>query len=243
MVRLTAFPITSVSASDIRWWEEFVGAGPEERTQKDRGTSILEKGPLGKATLMLDVQPGVINWRVVGTDRESGPDDLPQVGPYNTAAESLSDIGNKWLESADCPPLKRLAYGCVAIWKVASKEDGYRTLADLLPVVTIDPVRTTDFLYRVNRPRPSSAGVPNLIINRLSTWSVIAYGRVRLQVDGNTRVAESQPIGPLDHYVQVELDLNTSPEFPGALPAKRLRAVYAELTALADEILAKGETP
>jgi hypothetical protein len=146
----------------------------------------------------------------------------------------------RWFELS--PSLDRLAFGAAALIPVQSRLEGYLLLAAYLPAVKLDAEGSSDFMYRINRPRMSKLNIENLRINRLSTWAVIKmqYQQFRLAshaqqvktIQGETLFAD-----------RVELDINTSPEFGGQLPKQRYPEIFNELQDLGSEILQEGDRP
>src|SRR5262249_17916290 len=100
----------------------------------------------------------------------------------------------------------------------------------------------SDFLYRINRRVGSSSGIPNLEINRLSTWSAAQYTlAIRARLPGELPAGPGQSI--TQQYVcALELDINTAQDFPGdILPPEALPRIFAELVDRGMELAAKGD--
>jgi hypothetical protein len=79
----------------------------------------------------------------------------------------------------------------------------------------------------------------SLYINRLSTWAVRASGEAELSVG----LASAQiTVSPTSHACHLELDINTTQEFPRELCAKESLIVFRELVNLGLEIVREGDT-
>ena len=137
-----------------------------------------------------------------------------------------------------CPPVARLAFGCVLHHKATDVEEAYKHLDSLLPAVTIDYRNSSDFLYRINRRRKSKSDVPDLLINRLSTWSVVRQFRERVTSQENSLTHSSQLLFIAS---QLELDINTVPEYQETLPREKLPVLLREFVDLGQEIAVKGD--
>jgi hypothetical protein len=111
----------------------------------------------------------------------------------------------RWLE-LDLPTIKRISFAGKLIQRMPDRDSGYRRIAEYLPDVRLDP-ESTDFLYRVNRKRLSNSGTPDLLINRLSTWSVMKVTvQARGRVPGSGEVidapsAEADVSKALKHFL------------------------------------------
>jgi hypothetical protein len=91
-----------------------------------------------------------------------------------------------------------------------------------------------DFLYQYNRRRRSQR-VPEVKINRLSKWTWVPLGEVRAE--------GGELVFPAESACLLELDINTAPEFQGALPHDRYVPLFEEMVGLAVEIAARGDVP
>jgi hypothetical protein len=101
----------------------------------------------------------------------------------------------------------------------------------------IDPIGSSDLFYQINRPRDSRGKIPDLIINRLSKWSILALQIAAIDsrgsmVKGNKRLS-----------CRLELDISTSGEYCGTIDRKAIAPVFKELVELGKEISEKGDIP
>jgi hypothetical protein len=106
------------------------------------------------------------------------------------------------------------------------------------------PLGSSDFLYRINRPRPSTSLGDGTAINRLATWAVIHVVELRVAVSGGGAGAEAvSRQGEPFIACRLELDINTAAARSGTLPRESLDALLAELGNLAVEIAVEGDKP
>lgn len=233
-LRLTAFQVDSVDGQD--WWQSVVGEDPETETKKNKGLFYEVAGPIDSRVLSLSIDPVKISWILApAVDMEFVlGEDWPSLGPFPEALTDFRSLLNRWLET--CPAIKRLAVGVVLLLPAQDGPAGYRKLNELLSTVKVDP-ESSDFQYRVNRPRPSSSGVPDLRINRLTTWSAVRLQR-KLEADGNP---VSTDLPSTQYASRLELDINTPHSRDDALPHEKLPSLFEELSSLALEIAACGD--
>ena len=76
----------------------------------------------------------------------------------------------------------------------------------MLPSVTIDAGDTWDFLYRINRRRPSRHAT--LQINRLATWSSVQSVGFEVKIGAGVPAAQMMKE---EHFCRLDLDINTFP--------------------------------
>ncbi len=237
-VRLTAFLSPSVRVSEPTWWADLVGCQPDTRTSRPSRGELQEAGPLGDRTLLLSMQPGRVDW-VLTPRQEEGV--LPQtkwIGLFPESLEAFDPLMTSWL--GNCPRLVRLAFGAIVAEPVPDRVAGYRKLAEYLPAVHLDPERSYDFLYQINRPRDSSI-VETLKINRLCKWSVTRFVPFMLTIASHA--IQPIPIRAEEYVCRIELDINTAAEFVGELPSQTLPQLFEELRRLAIEIATRGDIP
>jgi hypothetical protein len=137
------------------------------------------------------------------------------------------------------PPSKRLAFGCVLTHPAEDRAEGYRWIANLLPSITLDPERSFDFNYAINRPRPTHTDIDGLVINRLSKWSVAKLRSIHLQLSQGPKAL----LAPELIACRLEVDINTAPEFSGEFSANNSEPIVYELIELGTEIATAGELP
>jgi hypothetical protein len=223
------------------WWESLVGAPPELRSAQPRQNVVQESGPYLSGTLTLNVSPLRIDWILTPTvDQELPPETLPSVGEFPKLIDAYGNALSKWLASA--PRMKRIAFGAVILQEVNSHEEGYLLIDRYLPSVELDP-KTSDFLYQINRPRISSAA-PEVIVNRLSKWSVAKIQGIQLQFQGGkeaTNVVSGVATTKALFGCRLELDLSTDATRTEAFDQNVPPAILGELIGMGLEIASMGD--
>lgn len=240
MLRLTVFPSPGATVPSPEWWEAMVGAPPDENTSNPKRGAATVSGALGPGKLTLKLEPDRIDWLFLPPDPVPDPQvlepDLPSVGAVTQAVESFSSIIERWLGRDDVPDSARVAFGAVLNHPEIDHRAGYARLPDYVPV-RVEP-DYSDFLYQINMPVDSRTGIQGLRINRLSKWSVAAYTLFSLRFGATAVATETRP--KFSYAVRLELDINTSPLFQGAVSRNRLMEVYRELAVLGQGIATEG---
>ena len=241
MLRLTAFPSEVASIGEWPWWAELVGQPPETKVLQPRRGVQRYEGPFADGKLILNIKLGRIDWlftAVEGPDMEA--EGFSTVGALPDSLDTFRTLMIRWLELETSPAPIRLAFGCIVVQRVEDREAGYRQLATYLTSVQLAPEDSSDFLYQINRPRPSTSGIKGLQVNRLSKWSVAVLRSGMVAIRG--RSADLMP-GPECFACRLELDINTAADYQDELPSSGLVRVFEELVDLAMEIAQQGDVP
>jgi len=233
--RVTCFPSSATEFNATNWWQEVVGEQPENTVVRAREGFRQDEGQVNGRKFILGVQPIRIDW-VMGVKEEGGE---TTIGTFQDSLESFLEMMSRWFKIS--PPLRRLAFGSVLVLPVDSRESGYELLGNYLPNVKLDPIGMSDFLYQINRPRKSQTQIADLMINRLTKWSVLRRGLARFDLLPDARVS----LFPSSETFscRLELDINTSAEYKEDLPSDRLSNIFNELVDLAKEITLNGDIP
>lgn len=238
-LRMTGFPSPAAPIAASTWWKDLVGEEPETRVLQPRRGGHQEEGVLDNGKLVLVIQPARVDWlfTVADAHRMEGQS-IPAIGLLPQALDTFRQLMLRWFALETCPSLIRLAFGTVLLQPVEDRPTGYRRLAAYLSSVTLDPEGASDFLYQINRPRESTAGITGLRINRLSKWSVALHELAAFSFAPAT-VTMSTPLVAC----RLELDINTAPDFQGELARPQLPHVFHELVHLGQEIASEGDIP
>jgi hypothetical protein len=242
-LRMTAFPATVPSPQQLAdWpgWQAAVASPPPNRASKEHGQEIREDGPLAGNWLLFVRQPARLDWIFHPKFWPTPSGELPtSLGSFVDVLPPFEEAMLRWLAVA--PPLSRLAFAAILNLPVTDRVAGYHALSALLPF-RLDPTTSRDFMYQINRPRPSSTpGVQGMEINRLSKWAGVG------QIVGQMVV--SLPDGPqsLTHskrdLCRLELDINTSAEHQGPLLQTTYGGLFQECVGMAREIATEGDIP
>jgi hypothetical protein len=228
-LRFVAFPSSPLPVNvQAQWkqWDQVVGAKPEMAS--DDGT--IQRGqyaPGGTLTRTYRQADGAIQWVLEGAPVQDKPLSIllaPQV------LASFRELVSHLL--ANCPPIRRLAFGGLFYLLVKDRAQAYEVLERHLHLGLKYSEDEGDFLYQYNRRRQSQTA-PGVVVNRLSRWTWVPLGEVRI-VDGNL-------VPPPESACRLELDINTVPEFQGTIPSDRCVPLFDEMIGMAIEIAAKGD--
>jgi hypothetical protein len=198
-----------------------------------------EEGAFATGKLILGIGPTRIDWLLTGaSEQKSNGEDTLKMGAFPDVLRSFQELIERWFTLDTCPSLIRLAFGAVLLQPGASPQDAYHRLGDYLPSVTLDPTGSSDFFYQINRRRDSTTGILGLKINRLSKWaalSLVVLSGIPERIVYHPTMSTS--------FVQLELDINTAPDFQGELERGQLQPVFSELVWLGCEIASQGDIP
>lgn len=234
-VRFTVFSKPPAAPGGVAGvWSDVTGEEPEERTEQTKIRVLREQGGFRGGTLVTDSRPDRVD--IVHAAAPDPTSNLPALGPVDAVLVPFRDLCVKWLES-HVQGVHRVAFGVVALLPVDNRESGYAQLAPYLPFEVDTGAR--DFLYQINRRRPSSA-CPGAEINRLSKWSVAQWQTSGFGlVPGGVAYALGEPT----FACRLELDTNSAPEKSDAITAQCLPGLLGELARFAQEIIEKGDVP
>lgn len=238
-IRMTAFFNELFAIDDkVDWWSEATGESPEESTLRPKDDLFQVSGAYEDGSLKLQVNPVRVDWLYSGVLKET-----QQSGAFvsfrdlHPVLDRFQKIISNWFERSTIPPINRIAFGVVLISPVEGRVEGYKVLDSLLPV-EISPEDSSDFMYQINRPRPS-ASVAGMLINRLSKWSVAVRESMQLAVAPDT--AQLVRTGETAHALRLELDINTSGSHEGKFPKESSLSIFRELIDLGIEISQRGD--
>ena len=238
--RITVFHQGPTSADALNtWWDRAFTSPPLRTETRPQENVQLVSGATGHGQLTASARPGRVDFILDLND--DGPMEsqsvwpVPATGNYRETAKSMADPVHKWL--TDSPPAYRLAVGARLLAPGPEIVDVHSTLDGFLPNLNLRGLATPDFTLRVNRTRLST-NQPEVLINRLSTWS-IAQGQ-NVAISPNR--PPPQPL-PVQYAAHLELDINTSlangEEFSDGISG----IILDELVDLAIEIAEKGDQP
>ncbi|MGC1400795.1 hypothetical protein [Candidatus Binatus sp.] len=232
--RFTGFVPAGATPDTKNWFAQAAQTPAESSTSRPPVGQHVEQGVVESGKLTLAISPGRFDWTY-------GPPDVPaneirSIGALDTVVPAFRGVIERWLPQ--CPTLGRLATGLVLVRPVKTRTDGYRDLARYLGFLrTLDFEDAEDFFYAINRPRQSTHG--NIIVNRISRWSVVKFQTVQIQID----LGGSRPqVVPVDvgWGARLDLDVNTKPGAESELPIPVSKA-FSELVSMALEISQKGD--
>ena len=234
-MRVSAFP-SEIVPTEQSWWNDFVGLPPEAVVSRPKIGQYQSQGDFEGRRLGLQIQPGRIDWSLSGVVKTTEEEfNLALLGPLPEVVASLLKVVVPWLAKA--PALARFAFGANLLQPVENVRDGYVRLQKYLPGFPIDPDKSSDFFYQINKPQPSATGIESLRINRLMKWSVQVAQRMTVVVGPGG--VETRALGE-EAACRLELDINTAPSFGRTLPAERLGEILSEMVGLGLDIAKDG---
>lgn len=248
VLRLTAFASTNGMLPIDQWWTQLVKVLPDKESSQPKERKIRWEGRLDeRAGLILESQPGRIDWGYLPGEQEEESSTvtpevtIPLAGSFPEALERFLPLMTNWLSLDSCPPVTRLAFGALLLQPAPDLTSVYRLLATYLPFLETSPESLTDFVYHINRRRPSRSGPQGLIINRLTKWGVGIVQEQRLGF--GPQGLRSTDYGPESYFARLELDINTLQEHTDAFEYPMLPQIFHELVDLGKEIAQKGDIP
>ncbi len=243
-LRLTAFLGEPLNAQPNLWWAELVGQPPESETSRPREGEWQVDGPLDRpgisnARLALSSSAARIDWRLVARPESDEAFFEPlHLGAFAEVMTVFVDMMLSWLALGPLV-LSRLALGAVLKLPVESRAQGYEILSGYLPF-PLDP-DSSDFIYQINRPRPSTSLGDGTLINRLQNWNVVQFQTQVVTISPGVSITETPSEGRPFFACRLSLDINTAAGRPDPLPQERLSDLLRELAAETGEIAERGD--
>lgn len=240
-LRFTLFPTIGLAPPQSSWWARIVGDEPETSVSQPRQGTLIESGAYAGQQLTLAIQANRLDWTVTPSEESQQSEGPPSIGPFAERLEGFVRLIHTWFSSPSCPKAKRLAFGAGLIQNVPDRATGYRRLQPFLKAVSLDPDRSSDFVYQINRPRNSKRMASGLKLNRLSKWMVAIWSRALVLEPALT----SNPIiRTQKHFSQrLELDISTDQEFQAEFAPSDAAQIFSELVDLGIEISINGDIP
>lgn len=233
-MRFTAFPVTPERPADHHWWRDVMNQEPEARTVKTTPVQIEESGPFN------DLSRVVLSVTTARTDLVLIPNPTPSllpdaVGTLPDIQPRFIEIALRWLALSNRFPIQRLAFGAVLFHQEQNRKAGYERVGQFLAhTLTPSDRDSRDLFFQINWPVVSTS-VPELVINRLTKWAVLAARGIAITPSGVT----SSP--PEAWATTLEIDFSTAAETAGPLPNAQVEALLAELVSAAMLVAAEGD--
>ena len=237
--RITTFFSQSISWAEHSWYEKVTGA-PPETTEIRRAEGVrVDTGEITGARYTLTATEVRADWNV-----SFEPGDEKGLFEGIGSAENLHEriqYFRPWL--SELINVNRLALGLVAKIPSKGKVEAYEVLSKLLPAVKLDAENSSEFVYRINRPRRCMVRDLEMHINRLSSWKALQIRRVSHQLVQGSDVANvsSGIISPVGLWATCELDINTDAARVEKFKSDILWEIQELLVSNALEILDKGD--
>ncbi len=132
--------------------------------------------------------------------------------------------------------VQRLAVGEHFLIPASSRVAAYKILASFLPSINVDAEKSSDFFYRINRPREIEIGAKKILVNRLSQWGCLVFNVIVTSAE----VSKTANIG---ETVSLLTDVNSeqSVDIGTVLDTQQQSDLVTILFALSREISEKGD--
>jgi hypothetical protein len=245
-LRITLFLKEAINVdAPPKWWEEIVGNPPEAESRQRAQGLFQQDGAFGRGRLSLAILSGNSRidwiWRALGPEAPSY--EFPVLGAFRETGEEFAGAMKGWLDKSSLAGI-RLAFGAELAQPVDSVRDGYIKLGEHLKrAVKVDP-ESTDFLYRVNRPRMTESMDHLLKINRLSTWAVMQARYINILMPGGGEAIGQFATAPASQVIcRLELDINSTADSSETMEALQLKRLLDEFLTFALEISERGDVP
>jgi hypothetical protein len=231
---------------DFGTWERLTREKPDSCQSNPKTRRVIESGVIGESNQQLlflsEPLENRLEWHLSAQDLSPHF----EMGFVDSSSQLLN-LMDRYLESLPLQGLERVAYGVNVIQRVSGLPEGYRKISDCLGV-NVEYPQCSDFLYQLNRRRPSKI-LANTDLNRLMKWSVVTLGRRILRFDADVTLKEGkidpEVVAPDEDQVAVnlELDINTVRKANSRIAKEQVGPLLREFDELAREILAKGNIP
>ena len=211
------------------WWEALTEDKPIEESKNYQDEVKQQKGIFGKYNLIISSRTDRIDLILSG-EKIFSPPNANKIQSLNSTLEPFVDVVSLWLNI--CPLTTSLAFGASLIMPVGDEDASRGKILQFLPDLHLDPSKISDLAYQINRPRDSKS-LPNVQINRRSSWSTPRANIIRIVEDTPERI---QLVCKLD------LDINTAHIIDG-IPKSCTCFIFQELVKLGHEIAEDGDLP
>ena len=230
-LRFSAFPTGPLSPADFdRLWQA-CGAPTIELEEHKPNVSFRRRFGVIENSMGIDCQclPDRVDLHVMPLAGPDGP--TMELVPAFDAMDMFKVRCDAALHSIGVP-VRRLALAGTVSIGCKSREEVYEVLGQLVPSVRLDPQKSREFRYQINRPDQSSV-LPDLLLNKLMTWVAL---RIEMRtMTTNILVTEPRFLATL------EFDFNTDGARSEPLPEVNLPALAVELDSSLRRIMEAGE--
>ena len=223
-VRLTFFPEASGKIDWAPVWSALVGdVEPLSINDNRSNDTLVISGPYEEESLRIIISNNkcdiILSPRIVDPVMELPPN----LGLFSERLELFSPWMAQLTTSEYIPNVTRIAFGANLVQVYDSEGDSLKALKKYLQKLDFAGMSTNDLLYQVNRPHISTI-IPELVLNRLSTWRQVQQAILRINT-GHVDETHTRSV----FVVQLTLDMSTDITRVKSLPPKSVHAVFLEL--------------
>lgn len=235
------FPVDVANLDLPKLFEQFYGIEhDEERSKPAEGTSELWASET-EVTRHLFLSPGKLEFQIRPRNTSPLPETIRDMGilvfpktsafPKEFAEQTVSFVGSTI-------PLRRIGAAVQYAMSASTYDEAREFLApQLISVATID-AGTSDFLFRINRPRTFSYDGRQVTINRLCQWLTQGLNFEVTDVRSNEVKVFNKVLTALIPDVNTEESVDLSD-----FPAEAIKKLTKTLFDYAEEFAIKGEAP
>ena len=241
-LRVSTFHNTTLNlASGIAdLWKQATGGLPEQVAERPAQNTIIAEGPYRGGRLAMVCAPNRVDWHMRATPASPGSplEDPNTVGMLPDLRPVAEELASGWLKAG--PDVTRLAFGLALVMPATGLSDAYGKLSSMLSDINLNFSGATDFLYQINRRRPSrqSGGIA---INRISRWSISQSNTVEFAVEAVGNSASTTSTSDVQFASRLELDINTASRSASAISKDTATKLFNELISSGIEIAEKGD--
>ena len=215
-------------------WTRVIEKQPDQIIVDPKSSSERVLGEDEEYKVTFSIELGRLDWSIFHAADENILT-LDLRANLDSSIKKLQTVVSKWLQ-VDFPGVYRVAFGATLLCETQGKVQSYDALSKLVPV-KIDSKESSDFSYKINRPRPSK-NIEGLKINRLSQWS---SGRFDVKAFTGDAEHELELTASTKFVVRLELDINNVPDFNRTLSTEQISTLFEEEIELGVEIAANGD--
>lgn len=234
-LRFTFFSDTPLQVPGSTLFEEFFGLTPDAETH--RRAEFLSEFSAEKGSVVYQAiiaGPKADFLVSIGISPETAQAGFPVLPPEGNFESRFSESGVK-LVTREQPRITRIALGAHYVHLVSDKQQGYQILKEYIAGIRLDDT-STDFQYRINRPRSVSCEGQDVRFNRLCIWNCLQL-KLNFQVSGGVTGQST-----ICSAVSVTTDINTFPEQDfSALSPQAKKVAVSQLFELTREIPRRGD--
>jgi hypothetical protein len=235
-IRFTTFIAQQNMGGATELWDACIGQIPDNVNIDPRTSTTTIEGSYLKGKLTLVFMPGRIDWKYpIYEENMLIGDPLLTLGSFDEILPPFMKLLDKSISNTETLKSNRIALGFILLQKVESHKEGYQKLNTYLHNVEIDAEGSSEFMYRINRPRKAKLD-PGISINRLSNWGVQKLLALSLVPEDNT-YKEGKP----SFAIRLELDINTIQDTGKVFNVEEIKKIYTEFIELGKEIAEYGD--
>jgi hypothetical protein len=239
-IRISLFSHETVNVTDADW-REITGQdeAPSRRTVSGRRT-LSGSFLAGDFVISAHADRTVCALSPAQPDRDTLEEArIPTLGEWRSTLDNFLKATRDWVAKYPAS-VTRLGLGVTLLARYPDKESAYKMLLQLLKSVTGDPKRMRDLVFRINWQADSKV-LNGLVLNRLTTWSVVELFIRTIAFESETASVTGQT--PIIDILRLEMDHNTTQQWKETFGRKDLVYIYTELAGLAVENAERGELP